>query len=94
MPAATIKLPDELKLRIAAAIEGTGISAHAFMLQAIAQQTALVEKRKAFVTVALAARQRAIKSGKGYAAAEVHDYLEARLAGERAVRPQPKSWRK
>jgi len=29
-----------LKERIAAAIEGTGMSAHAFMLEAIAQQAA------------------------------------------------------
>jgi predicted transcriptional regulator len=94
MPATTIKLPDELKRRIAAAIEGTGTSAHAFMLEAIEQQTALAEKRKAFVAAALAARRRALKSGKGYVASEVHDYLEARLTAKDTPRPKPKSWRK
>lgn len=94
MPATTIKLPDELKRRIAAAIEGTGRSAHAFMLEAIEQQTALAEKRKAFVAAALAARRRALKSGKGYVASDVHDYLEARLTVKDTLRPKPKSWRK
>jgi predicted transcriptional regulator len=94
MPATTIKLPEKLKARIAAVIEGTGTSAHAFMLAAIEEQTALAEKRKAFVAAALAARRRAHKSGKGYAASEVHDYLEARLRNKNAARPKPRSWRK
>jgi len=94
MPATTIKLPDALKARIAAVIKGTETSAHAFMLEAIEQQTALAEKRKAFVAAALAARRRALKSGKGYAASEVHDYLEARLSNKNVPRPRPKSWRK
>jgi len=94
MPPTTIKLPDELKARIAEVIEGTGKSAHAFMLEAIEQQTALAEQRKALISAAIAARRRALKSGKGYAASEVHDYLEARLADKRAPRPKPRSWRK
>lgn len=94
MPATTVKLPDELKARITAVIEGTGRSAHAFMLEAIEQQTALAEKRKALVAAALAARRRALKSGKGYTASEVHDYLEARLTNKNAPRPKPKSWRR
>ena len=94
MPATTIKLPEELKARIAAVIEGTETSAHAFMLAAIEEQTALAEKRKAFVAAALAARRRARRSGKGYAASEVHDYLETRLSDKNAARPKPKSWRK
>ncbi len=94
MPATTIKLPERLKERIAAVIEGSGISAHAFMLEAIEQQTALAEKRKAFVAAALAARRRALKSGKGYAAPEVHDYLEAKLSDKDAPRPKPISWRR
>jgi len=94
MPPTTIKLPDELKARIAEVIEGTGKSAHAFMLEAIEQQTALAEQRKALISAAIAARRRALKSGKGYAASEVHDYLEARLADKSAPRPKPRSWRK
>jgi predicted transcriptional regulator len=40
MPATTIKLPPELKQRVARLIRGTGQSAHAFMLEAIELQTA------------------------------------------------------
>jgi predicted transcriptional regulator len=41
MSATTIKLPPELKDRIAAVVEGTGKSAHAFMVEAIEHQTLL-----------------------------------------------------
>ena len=94
MPATTIKLPAELKERIAAVIEGTPKSMHAFMLEAIEQQTILAEQRKAFVESALAARNRALETGMGYAAKDVHRYMSARAQGKRAARPKAKRWRR
>jgi len=93
MPATTIKLPPKLKERVAAVIEGTGKSAHAFMVEAIEQQTAIAERRKEFVAEALAAERQMLKTGRGYAAEDVHAYLEARVRQAKARRPKAKRWR-
>jgi predicted transcriptional regulator len=93
MGATTLKLSAELKERVKAVIEGTGKSPHAFMVEAIEQQTALAEKRKEFVAAALRARRNFLKTGKGYALEDVHKYLSARIAGKPARKPRLKRWR-
>ena len=93
MPATTLKLAPALKARIASVIEGTGKSPHAFMVDAIEQQTTLAERRKAFVASALAARRQALRTGKAYALEDVRSYYAARVAGKTAKRPRPKRWR-
>jgi hypothetical protein len=45
-----------------------------------------------FVTDAQAADERMERTGRGYAAADVYVYIEARLAGRREVPPKPISW--
>lgn len=91
--ATTLKLPPELKNRVKAVIEGTGQSPHAFMVEAIEQQTALAEKRKQFVASALQARREFIKSGKAYALEEVKKHLASRAAGKPARKPRLRQWR-
>ena len=93
MPATTLKLAPALKARIASVIEGTGKSPHAFMLDAIEQQTTLAERRKAFVASALAARREALRTGKAYALQDVRSYYTARVAGKTAKRSRLKRWR-
>jgi predicted transcriptional regulator len=93
MPATTLKLPPELKKRVASIVDGTNQSAHAFMLQAIDAQTTLAERRKAFLNEALVAERAALKTGKGYFAHDVDAYFDAKLAGKKAVRPKAKKWR-
>ena len=94
MPSTTLKLSEELRRRVAAVVEGTGQSAHAFMVEAIERQTRLAEQRKGFVADALAAREEAYRSGSAYSASEVHRYMEARARGEKVARPRPRKWRK
>ncbi len=89
----TLKLPPELKGRIASVIRGTGKSAHAFMVEAIAQQTELAEKRKAFVAAALKAREHAMRTGKGYFLEDVRAEYAARFAGKPVRRARLKRWR-
>jgi hypothetical protein len=57
-------------------------------------QTWLDEQRRTFVADAVAARSDALTSGEGYAAADVHRYLAARVRGDRAPRPKLRIWRK
>jgi predicted transcriptional regulator len=93
MAATTIKLPPELKQRVAQLIRGTGQSAHAFMLKAIEQQTTLAERRKAFVADALASRKEALASGKGYLLEDVRRHYAARTKGGRGRSLRAKRWR-
>ena len=93
MPATTIKLPADLKERIATLIQGTGQSMHAFLLEAVERQARLAERRQRFVADALAARAESLRTGTGFDAAQVHDYVRARLAGKKATRPRARSWR-
>ncbi|MDJ0893459.1 MAG: hypothetical protein QNK18_19980 [Gammaproteobacteria bacterium] len=90
----TLKLPDELKKRVAALVQGTEKSAHAFMVDAIEQQTTLAERRKAFFTDAKMAQEDMNRTGKGYPAEEVHAYMSARSEGKKVPRPRAKRWRK
>lgn len=46
MPATSLKLPDELKRRVAALVSETGQSAHAFMVEAIEQAAQREELRR------------------------------------------------
>jgi predicted transcriptional regulator len=94
MGTTTLKLPDELKERVADVVDGTGKSAHAFMVEAIEQQTRLAEQRKQFVADALAARQEFRRTGKAYAFEDVREYFTARVAGKPARRPRLRRWRK
>ena len=85
----TLKLPDELKARIAAVAQQSGKSAHAFMVKALELQTELAERRTAFVADALLAREEVARYGLVVDADEVFDYLKARAEGKPARKPDP-----
>ena len=84
----TLKLPPDLKDRIAKLVEGTGQTSHAFMVDAIRAQTDRAERHRDFTEAALAAREEFARTGKGYAMEEAHEYVKARAAGKKAVKPQ------
>jgi predicted transcriptional regulator len=89
MSTTTLKLPDELKARIAPLAEAQGVTPHAWMVGALATQAALAERRAALVRDALAAEAEVEAVGEVFAAEEVHRYLRERLAGKAAPRPRP-----
>jgi predicted transcriptional regulator len=93
MSATTIKLSPELRQRVARLVRGTGKSMHAFMLEAIEQQTSLAERRKSFVADALAARADANASRRGYLLEDVREHYSARAAGRPARKLRAKKWR-
>ena len=93
MSTTSLKLSDELKQRAVAAARKQGVSPHAFMVQAIEQAAEQAERRAAFMAEAQAARERMLRTGKGYDADEVHAYLKARIAGKKSARPKARSWR-
>ncbi|MBK9327545.1 MAG: hypothetical protein IPN00_14915 [Hydrogenophilales bacterium] len=85
----TLKLPDDLKARIAVAAEQAGKTPHAFMVEALQMQTELAERRREFVQSALLAEQEVAQYGLVYDADEVFSYLRDRLAGRPAQEPKP-----
>ena len=89
----SLKLPEDLKKRVMAAAQGRGMSTHAFMVQAIEASAKASELRASFVAQADKARKAALRTGKGYEAEVVHEYLRARIMGRPGARPKSVAWR-
>lgn len=88
MPTTTIRLPEELKNRIAHAAERAGTSSHAFILDAIAERVDEEERRNDFHDTAERRYAEIVASGKTIPWSEMQTYLKHRLAGQKATRPK------
>jgi predicted transcriptional regulator len=89
----TLRLPDELRNRLAKIAEETGKTPHSLMLEAIAEKVTEEEFRAAISANADARYAALIESGKGIAWPEMRAYLIERAAGKTPKRPKAKSWR-
>ncbi|MDP2794382.1 MAG: hypothetical protein Q8O25_09940 [Sulfurisoma sp.] len=87
MSTTTIRLPEDLKARVAAAAKRSGTTAHGFILDAIAEKAAQEELRADFDALAEDRHARIVASGKTISWREMRGYLEERLAGKAAKRP-------
>ncbi len=87
MSTTTIRLPEELKARIAAAAKRAGTTPHNFILEAIAKRTEQEELRAAFDAVAEARYANIVATGKTIPWQEMRSYLEARVTGKKVKRP-------
>ncbi|MGH8191796.1 MAG: CopG family transcriptional regulator [Rhodanobacteraceae bacterium] len=85
----TIRLSDELKARIVAAAKREGISAHNFMLEAVAEKADLAERRTNLDAEADRRYARILETGETIAWEDMRKYLEDRVAGRPARRPEP-----
>ena len=85
----TLKLPDELKARIAPLAELVGKTPHAWMIEALEAQAKLAEMRRSFIEDALASAAEVDAGGPLYAMEDVHAYIRARAAGKTVERPNP-----
>jgi predicted transcriptional regulator len=83
----TIRLPDELKARIAKAAKRAGTTSHKLILEAIAEKAELAEQRAAFHAIADQRYAEFLESGKSIPWEDARTYLMKRLAGQRAKRP-------
>jgi predicted transcriptional regulator len=87
MTTTTIRIGDRLKARVAAAAERAGKTAHAFILDAIAQTVEQLELDDAFQRVADERWAKVLATGKTVPWEEAKTWLEARSRGERPRRP-------
>jgi predicted transcriptional regulator len=87
MSTTTIRLPEELKARVARAAEHAGTTAHGFILEAIAEKAEREELRAGFDAEAETRYARIVANGKTIPWREMRGYLEARIAGKQAKMP-------
>lgn len=90
MSTTTIRLPDELKARIAVAAERAGKTTHSFILEAIAEKAESEEMRADFDAEAEARFAQIVSSGETIPWSEMRQYLTDRLAGKNVPSPTAK----
>ncbi|MBI4742520.1 MAG: ribbon-helix-helix protein, CopG family [Betaproteobacteria bacterium] len=87
MSTTTIRLPEDLKARVAEAAKRAGTTSHSFILDAIAEKAAQEEQRANFDQVAEERHARIAASGQTIPWHEMRVYLENRIAGNAVNRP-------
>lgn len=87
MSTTTIRLPEDLKTRVAAAAKRSGTTTHGFILQAIAEKAEQDDLRADFDAAAEDRYTRIVASGKTIQWQEMRRYLEESLAGNAVKRP-------
>jgi len=88
MSTTTIRLPDDLKARVAAAAKQAGTTTHGFILEAIAEKAEQAERQADFDALAEARYARIVATGETIPWQEMRGYLEARIAGKPTKRPE------
>lgn len=87
MSTTTIRLPEDLKARIAAAARRAGKTSHSFILEAIAEKADEAERRSDFHESAEKRFAAIAATGKAIGWSEMRTYLENRVAGKKPRRP-------
>jgi predicted transcriptional regulator len=90
MSTTTIRLPEDLKARVATAAERAGTTAHNFILEAIAEKADRAERRADFHDVAGKRYAELLASGKTIPWVKMRSYLEDRIAAKAVARPKGK----
>jgi len=91
MSTTTIRLPQDLKERIARAAARAGTTAHSFILEAIAEKAEQEERRGEFQNTAERRYAKIVASGKTVPWNEMRRYLERRLTNKKVARPKPRT---
>ena len=90
MSTTTIRLPDELKNRVARAAKRAGTTSHNFILEAIAEKAEMVEKRNDLIATAETRYANIVESGKTIPWKDMQRHLADRMAGKKSPRPSAK----
>lgn len=93
MAATSLKLPDDLKQRLAQLAAKAGQTPHAFMIDALEREAQRGQLQAQFTADADQSEKQTLASGKAHSMNAAFDYLEARIAGKKVRAPQAKSWR-
>lgn len=91
MSTTTIRLPQDLKERIARAAKRAGSTAHSFILEAIAEKAEREERQGEFQDTAERRYAEILATGKTVPWSEMRRYLERRLTANKITRPKPRT---
>jgi predicted transcriptional regulator len=86
--AVSLRIPEEVKKRVARLARTQDVTPHGFMLAAIREKVEADEARAAFHAEAKRRLARMKKAGTGIPAEEVFEYLRHRAEGKMAERPK------
>lgn len=91
----TLKVPDELRARLAAQAEEEGKTPHAYMLDALREKADRADRRREYLVAGATAMGEYQRTGIAYAMEDVEKYILGIAAGKNVRRPRPaKSARK
>lgn len=85
----TLKVPDELRARLAAQAEAEGKSPHAYMLEALQEKADRTDRREEYLLAGSAALHEYERTGIAYAMEDVERYILGVAAGKKPRRPKP-----
>jgi predicted transcriptional regulator len=85
----SLKLPDELKDKVATLAEGVAQTPHAYMVEAIAERVARDERRREFLDDGNRALRNFKRTGIAYTFADVEKYMLEKAAGKNPRKPKP-----
>ena len=84
----SLKLPDDLKEKVAELAPGVAQTPHAYMVEAIAEKVARDEKRRDFLKSAQESAAQLKRTGIAYAHKDVKRYFLEKAAGRKPSRPK------
>jgi len=85
----SLKLPDELKDKIADLAKGVAQTPHAYMVEAIEARIARDEKRRDFLESAAKSEEHLKRTGIAYSHKDVARFLRERVSGRNPKIPKP-----
>ncbi|MSQ58893.1 MAG: ribbon-helix-helix protein, CopG family [Betaproteobacteria bacterium] len=88
--AISLRVPEDVKTRIAKLAKAREVTPHAFMLEAIREKIEDEEARAVFQAEAARRLAKMKKAGVGIPAKEVFEYFSRLAKGETPVRPKPR----
>jgi predicted transcriptional regulator len=88
MSTTTIRLPSDLKSRVAEAAKRAGTTTHGFILEAIAEKTDQDEKRAEFEVEAEGRYAKIIASGETIPWDDMRNYLITKISGKNISAPK------
>lgn len=85
----TLKLPDELKARLATLAADEGKTPHAYMVEALQEKADRAERRREYLAAGAVALREYERTGIAYAMEDVEQYILGVAAGRKPLRPKP-----
>jgi len=85
----TLKVPDDLRARLAAQAEAEGKSAHAYMLEALREKADREDRRREYLAAGAEALGVYERTGIAYAMEDVERYILGVAAGKKPKPPKP-----